>query len=142
MSHFRLPKSALALGLLALGLLAGCANQGLNAPAHAPGWQQTDLYFAIARVGNSAQGEATWHRFVTDEVIPRFPDGFTIVPARGTWQTREAESPPELETRVLVVVHPQSPEMNARIEAIRRAWRALTSAKSVLRVDRKAEVSF
>jgi hypothetical protein len=49
-------------------------------------WQETDLYFAIARVGDSAAGEAVWRRFTAAEVIPGFPSGFTIVPAIGTWR--------------------------------------------------------
>jgi hypothetical protein len=49
-------------------------------------WQQIDLYFAIGRAGDSAAGETVWRRFTAAEVIPRFPDGFTILPAIGAWR--------------------------------------------------------
>lgn len=128
--------------VLALGL-SGCATgTGTVAGSAARDWQQTDLYFAIGRVGDSAAGETVWRRFTTEEVIPRFPEGFTIVPAVGTWRADAAGSAPELDSRVLVILHPRSRDADQRIEAIRRAWRANTGAQSVLRSDHPARVSF
>jgi hypothetical protein len=130
------------LAVLALGL-SGCATgTGAVAGSAARDWQETDLYFAIARVGDSAAGEAVWRRFTAAEVIPRFPDGFTIVPAVGSWRADASGTAPELDSRVLVILHPPSREADERIEAIRRAWRATTGAQSVLRADRAARVSF
>jgi hypothetical protein len=105
------------LAALALGL-GGCETRTLQEIG--PGaleWQQTDLYFAIGRAGDSAAGEIIWRRFTESEVIPRFPDGFTIVPAIGTWRTGDSGSPPELDSRVLVILHPPSHDADERIEA-------------------------
>jgi hypothetical protein len=130
------------LAALVLGL-SGCAT-GAGAAAGSPtrDWLQTDLYFAIGRVGDSAAGETVWRRFTAAEVIPRFPDGFTIVPAVGTWRADATGSAPELDSRVLVILHPRSREADQRIEAIRSAWRAITGDESVLRSDHAARVSF
>jgi hypothetical protein len=130
------------LAVLAIGL-GGCATRTPpESGAGAGAWRQTDLYFAIGRAGDSAAGETLLRRFIATEVIPRFPAGFTIVPAIGTWRAGESTSLPELETRVLVILHPSSREADERIEAIRRAWRAITGAESVLRADHEARVSF
>ncbi len=140
---YRLAGMTPLLALLAL-CISGCATgTGALAGSAARDWQQTDLYFAIGRAGDSAAGgEAVWRRFTVTEVIPRFPDGFTIIPAVGTWRADAAGSAPELNSRVLVILHPRSREANERIEAIRNAWRAMTGAQSVLRSDRAARVSF
>jgi len=123
--------------------LGGCAGQPLQETGRdSREWQQTDLYFAIGRVGDSAAGDTVWRRFIATEVIPRFPAGFTIVPAIGTWRAGDSASPPELDSRVLVILHPPSHEADIRIDAIRSAWRAITGAESVLRADHPARVSF
>ena len=130
------------VAVLALGLAACATGTGAVARSGALDWQQTDLYFAIARVDESAAGEAAWRRFTAAEVIPRFPAGFTILPAIGTWRSAATGSTPELDTRVLVILHPSSRDADEKIEAIRRAWRASTGAESVLRADHPARVSF
>jgi uncharacterized protein DUF3574 len=130
------------LTVLALGL-SGCATRTKAVAGSAErDWQETDLYFAIARVGDSTAGEAVWRRFTAAEVIPRFPSGFTIVPAIGTWRADATGSTPELDSRVLVILHPPTREADERIEAIRRTWREQTGAQSVLRSDHAARVSF
>jgi hypothetical protein len=130
------------LAAVALGL-GSCANRTLQETGRdSREWQQTDLYFAIGLVGEPAAGETVWRRFIATEVIPRFPAGFTIVPAIGTWRAGDSGSPPELDSRVLVILHPPSHEADLRIDAIRSAWRALTGAESVLRADHAARVSF
>jgi hypothetical protein len=130
------------LAVLALSLSACATGTGAVGGSAARDWQQTDLYFAIGRAGDSAAGEAVWRRFTATEVIPRFPDGFTIVPAVGTWRADASGSAPELDSRVLVILHPPSREADERIEAIRTAWRSITGDESVLRSDRAARVSF
>lgn len=129
------------IAAFALGL-GGCATAPRQGAGDARAWQQTDLYFALGRVGDSAAGESVWRRFTATEVIPRFPEGFTIVPATGTWRADASGSAPELDSRVLVILHPASRQADERIEAIRRAWRAMTGSESVLRADHEARVSF
>jgi hypothetical protein len=139
---FRLAGITPLLAFLALGL-SGCAmDTGSVAGSAARDWQETDLYFAIGRMGDNAAGETAWRHFTAAEVIPRFPDGFTIVPAVGTWRADASGSAPELDSRVLVILHPPTREANERIEAIRRTWREQTGAQSVLRSDHAARVSF
>ena len=45
-------------------------------------------------------------------------------------------------SRLLVIVHPDSPEASAKIEEIREAWKKQTGEKSVLRVSQPAQVGF
>lgn len=138
----RLARITPLLAVLALGLLGCATGNRVVAGSAARDWQETDLYFAIARVGDTTAGEAVWRRFTAAEVIPRFPSGFTIVPAIGTWRADASGSAPELDSRVLVILHPPTREADERIEAIRRTWREQTGAQSVLRSDHAARVSF
>lgn len=113
---------------------------------------RTELYFAIGWAEGSPQresgidgeafGEAGWVRFVDEVVTPLFPDGLTIFEATGQWLSDRFESPPKLDTRVIVILHPDTEESDKRIEEIRRAFLELTGQQSVLRVSQAAAVSF
>lgn len=136
-------------------LLAGCA--GLRVPAADSGvaaqgslqWVRSELYFGVGaedgsatRVQEAAIGEAQWRAFLDAEVTPRFPDGLTVFEAYGQWRFRDAETPNRLRSKVLVILHEDTAQRRADIEAIRSAWKQATQHESVLWAREKVEVSF
>lgn len=150
--------------LLALLLsLAGCAGtplsptvagasgaglqDGASRPAQAPGWVRSELYFGVGSEGASSRpqaeaiGEERWRAFLDAEVTPRFPDGLTVFDAQGQWLFRGAGSPERLRTKVLVILHEDTPQRRADIEAIRAAWKRVTGHESVLWSQQPVEVS-
>lgn len=157
--------------LLAAFTLVGCASvqpppapapsavsatlQGDAArPAQATGWVRSELYFGVgeepatqasgAPTRPQAQpiGETQWRAFLDKEVTPRFPDGLTVFDAYGQWLFRGAAGPNRLKTKVLVVLHEDTPQRRADIEAIRLAWKQATGHQSVLWSRQAVEVSF
>lgn len=137
------------LSVAACALLAACASAPKPEIAPPPAaavsvpapekWVRTELYFGIAPQEAEGLGlaaaEGTWRSFLDEEVTPRFPDGFTVLDAYGQWREDE-KSPIERErSRVLVIVHPDTPEKRAGIEALREAYRARTGSISVLAVE-------
>ena len=86
--------------------------------------------------------EAQWRAFLDKEVTPRFPDGLTVFDAYGQWLFRGDASPNRLRTKVLVVLHEDSPQRRADIEAIRLAWKQQTKHQSVLWSRQAVDVSF
>lgn len=154
-----------ASGLLALLVaclvLAGCATTSLPAaaptdgpqarlhgdaarPSQAEGWLRSELYFAVGQVGDEAPGQAAqrWLAFLDEEVTPRFPDGLSVFDAYGQWQSRDRATPARLLSKQLVILHPDTPEQRARIDAIRLAWKRQTGHQSVLWAAQRVEVSF
>ncbi|WP_246191557.1 DUF3574 domain-containing protein [Pseudoxanthomonas gei] len=118
-------------------------------PALARGWVRSELYFGVGEESGPADrpqakpiGEAQWRAFVDAEVTPRFPDGLTVFDAYGQWLFRGAKEPNRLGTKVLVILHEDTPQRSADIEAIRLAWKQATKHQSVLWVKQAAEVSF
>jgi hypothetical protein len=155
-------RAALLLSLLTLG--ACVTTQGTAAPqvgttaslqgdalrpAAATGWIRSELYFGVGQESGAVdrpQGapisQARWRAFLDKEVTPRFPDGLTVFDAEGQWLFRGAAEPSRLETKVLVVLHPDTPARRADIEAIRLAWKQATGHQSVLWSRQPVEVSF
>ncbi|MGS1080333.1 DUF3574 domain-containing protein [Pseudoxanthomonas beigongshangi] len=113
-------------------------------PAEARGWVRSELYFGVGTEGDAASNisEAQWRAFLDKEVTPRFPDGLTVFDAYGQWLFRGKDGPERLNSKVLVILHEDSPQRRADIEAIRLAWKQATRHQSVLWSRQPAEVSF
>ena len=62
--------------------------------------------------------------------------------AYGQWLFRGAKEPNRLKTKVLVVLHENTPQRRADIEAIRLAWKQATGHQSVLWSRHAVDVSF
>jgi hypothetical protein len=118
-------------------------------PAQAAGWVRSELYFGVGEETGPADrpqaepiSEATWRAFLDKEVTARFPDGLTVFDAYGQWLFRGAGEPNRLKTKVLVVLHEDTPQRRADIEAIRLAWKQATGHQSVLWSRHAVDVSF
>lgn len=142
--------------------LAACSTTGAVAPtttaslqgdvarpAQAQGWVRSELYFGVGEESGPADrpqtekiGEAQWRAFLDKQVTPRFPDGLSVFDAYGQWLFRGAKEPNRLGTKVLVILHEDTPQRRADIEAIRLAWKQATGHQSVLWAQQRVEVSF
>lgn len=118
-------------------------------PAQASGWVRSELYFGVGKETGPADRpqaatitEEQWRAFLDKEVTARFPDGLTVFDAYGQWLFRGAGEPNRLKTKVLVVLHEDTPQRRADIEAIRLAWKQATGHQSVLWSRHAVEVSF
>lgn len=123
-------------------------------PAQAQGWVRSELYFGVGeerpieaggpagRPQTEKIGEAQWRAFLDKEVTPRFPDGLTVFDAYGQWLFRGAKEPNRLGTKVLVILHEDTPQRRNDIEAIRLAWKQAAGHQSVLWAQQAVEVSF
>ncbi|HBK47492.1 MAG TPA: DUF3574 domain-containing protein [Xanthomonadaceae bacterium] len=129
---------------------ATAAMQGDAArPSAAQGWVRSELYFGVGEESGPADrpqaepiSDAQWRAFLDKEVTSRFPDGLTVFDAYGQWLFRGAGEPNRLSTKVLVILHEDSPQRRADIEAIRLAWKQATGHQSVLWSRQTVEVSF
>lgn len=161
-------RSTLALALMALlALTTGCAGglgatrsnasplesgksvssslQGDDArPGVATTWLRSELYFGVGERNDPSTriDDARWQSFLDREVTTRFPDGLTVFDAYGQWLFRGNAAPERLDSKVLVILHPNTAEDRAKIEAVRSAWKTETGHQSVLWVNQAAEVSF
>jgi Protein of unknown function (DUF3574) len=138
--------------LTAMLLLAGsgCATRTppvvTTTQATEQGWLRTELYFSIGdwtETALSTEAELKWAKFLDAEVTPRFPDGLSVIDVYGQWRSAKPGAVVERErSRLLVIVHEDTEEVSAKIEAIRTAWKQQTGEESVLRVSVPAKVGF
>jgi hypothetical protein len=107
-------------------------------------WLRTELYFSIGnwQSPHRVEDEQRWRHFLDREVTPRFPDGFSVIDAYGQWLPREAKQPERLNSKILVILHEDTPERIQDIDGIRSAWKTLSGDKSVLMARTPADIAF
>jgi len=143
----------LGFALIALPVPSHAQSPTLaNDPAHpatTTGWVDTKLYFGLGPADAPEKGvsEAKWREFLDQEVTPRFPAGLSVIDVYGQWLSKRAQSAPNgkperIRSKLLIIDYPDTPENNAKVQAIRTAWKKRTGDQSVLQVTQPAAVSF
>jgi hypothetical protein len=120
---------------------AGCAGNG---PAPLPGTQalvRSELYFGRLKPDGSVVTDAEWRAFVAEEVVPRFPDGFTVLDALGQYRGRDGKIITE-PTKVLLIVHGPDARPRASVQELRDVYRRLFQQESVLLIENPARAGF
>jgi hypothetical protein len=123
--------------LLAMTLCAFAAPAfALECKAPSQMMARTELLFGAGTVSENA-----WHRFLSKDVTPRFPDGLTALEGYGQWRAGNGRIARE-RSRVLLIWHAPDAKADAALDAIRDAYKAQFHQQSVMRVDGDDCVSF
>lgn len=130
-----------ALGAFGLWLASPSQHDGSACRAGATRMMRLELVFGLSRSGRPDVVEAEWLAFLDREVTPRFPDGLTVLAGLGQWRSPAGVAAREPARLLLVWVRP-SPDLDARIEAVRESWKRAYDQTSVLRSDSTDCVSF
>jgi hypothetical protein len=126
--------------VLALSL-AGCASiQPTACPAGQERLRTAQLFFGQSIGGKPGVSDADFHKFVDDELTPRFPDGLSILNGGGPWRGSESQLIREA-SKVVVIVLPARGDATARIDAVRDAYKQRFQQDAVLQVTQASCVS-
>jgi hypothetical protein len=125
--------------LVLVAAATGCATNGPAKVGDA--WVRTELYFGLTKPGGAVVSDAEWADFLDRSVTPRFPDGLTVVQARGRYRSRD-EVQHEEPTGVLIILHPAGGDADARIDALASEYVRRFEQESVLRSDTPARATF
>lgn len=108
--------------------------QELPCPAPRQSWNKVELYFGLSRSNGSLIPNRQFRHFVEREIVPRFPDGFTVLRGAGYWRDQK-ELPVHEPSRVILIWYRPNAGSEARIEAVRARYKVLFKQQSVLRAD-------
>lgn len=118
---------------------AGAGTAIACRPGSAP-MARTELIFGTQRPRLPPVSGAAWRRFVAREIAPRFPDGFTLLEARGEWRGRRGGI--RETSHILIVWHGVTPHQQDKFEVLRSIYKQRFRQQSVLRIDGADCVSF
>ena len=82
-----------------------------------------------------------WQAFLSREVTPRFPEGLTAIEGFGRWKAPDGNISSE-RSRIILLWHTPGTDADAKIDAIRDAYKSQFHQQSVMRVDGTDCVSF
>jgi hypothetical protein len=116
-------------------LLVGCAN------VSGERWTRTEMYFGLLRIDKTPVTEREWETFVEQVVTPRFPAGLTVFNGAGQWRNSAGHIDRE-PSKVLVILHPGTESIEAKIDEVRRLYCQQFNQEAVMKVTSVAQVSF
>jgi hypothetical protein len=102
---------------------------------------RTELYFGTSIRGGAEVSEMAFNDFAATVITPRFPDGLTIIDARGQWRNDQGHLEHE-KCKIVIVFHPAEAKLAGAIEEIRAAYKSRFGQESVMRVTQEADVAF
>jgi len=137
----RLSRAAFTALLLTLHLVPAIRAEVPVRPRTQEVWPRTDLYFGTQQPNGTAVPDEEFAKFVDEEVTPRFPDGLTILTGFGQFRNSQGVLVKE-RSHLLILFYPPRSESNAKIEAIRTAYKQRFQQESVLRADTLTSISF
>ena len=93
-----------------------------------------------AEGGSTTISETEWERFRDEQLLPRFPYGFTLYNAEGYWHSgTDTHSEP---TMILMIVSDEQNTTSAKLDAIISAYKTMFNQEAVLQVTSQVNVDF
>ena len=115
----RFPATCIAAAVAFLLLAAGCAVGGdAVCPDGMDPFTEINVYFGQENGSGETVTEEEWQSFLADTVTPQFPDGLTVLDARGQWFDTDEGRLYRESTRVLNVLVPVD-TMDSGVAAVR-----------------------
>lgn len=127
--------------LLLAAALSACATTA--GPDCAAGQQASvldQLYFGTGRPHGPDVTPQEWAGFVSEEIAPRFPQGFSLLEAQGQWRNADGSVAHE-QTHLLQLVHPDDAASGQAVSQIAERYKTRFGQEAVLRVSSAACMS-
>jgi hypothetical protein len=134
-------RAAIAI-FLALAWSGGALAQPSECQAGQKPQEVAELLFGRKIGDRIAVSETQWGRFVDREISPRFPDGLTVLDAKGAWRDTARGTIVHEPSKVVEIVLPGKPDDVDQLNQIAQAYKTRFRQQSVGIVVRGACVSF
>ena len=125
---------------LVLASLASCADAP-PCPDQSERFVRYELFMGRSGPDGEVVDDAAWESFLEDAVTARFPDGLTVLDARGQWRDSAGLLQRE-RSKLLVILAPPGDGPAALVGEISNGYKRRFGQESVLRVVSEACVSF
>lgn len=123
------------LALLAAGLYgSSCSVQNR--------YVETELYFGLSLNNGNTITDSAWNIFVEDHVSKVFSNGFTLITSEGKWMDEQYKLLHAEPSRIVIAVNKMNTQLSGNIDSLRNTYKQLFNQEAVLRVDKKAEITW
>ena len=126
----------------AVMVVAACAEpDATTCPEGTDRFLRYELFMGRSGQSGEVVDDVAWNTFLGDAVTPRFPDGLTVLDARGQWRDSEGLVQKE-RSKLLVILAPPGDGNVRLIDEVSDEYKRQFDQESVLRVVSDACVSF
>jgi hypothetical protein len=129
------------LALLMLATLTGCASLPQACLPPAQDMASAELFFGRKIGPRVAVTDADFARFTAEEITPRFPDGLTVLDAKGQWRDSARGALIHEPSKLVLIVFRDEPQRRADLSAVAEAYKAKFRQQSVLTAVRSVCVT-
>ena len=107
-------------------------------------WVKTELYFGMSIPTGGKVTNRQWRKFLYDQVTPSFPEGSTVLKARGQWRDSDTGKTVSESTRVLVLMYEQKDleKSDQAISEMTQSYIESFEQQAVIRADALVKVRF
>jgi Protein of unknown function (DUF3574) len=103
---------------------------------------ETQLFFGLSKPNGGTLSERAWQAFVSDEIAPRFPEGFSVLDGAGFWRNAATAKMISEKSKVVVRMHAGGAAADDAIGTIVAAYKTQFQQDAVMRVDRPVCAQF
>jgi hypothetical protein len=133
------------IGMGLIGVFAPSPAFSQGPPCRAPALPMLRIELMFGRnIGDDlAVTEDAWASFLASEVVPRFPDGFSVVDAAGPRTDKPTANLFVSEpSKIIIIIAADAPETEQRIAAVETAYKTQFRQQSVVVASRAVCASF
>jgi hypothetical protein len=135
-STIRIVAVALALAF------TSCAPSALECRPGAKAMNVTQMFFGRDIYGKGEVSEAQWTQFVRDTIIPRFPDGFTVLDATGQYLDTQRNAAISEKSKVVIIAAGDDEAARAKLTQIAETYKTHFEQQAVGMISRPGCASF
>jgi hypothetical protein len=133
---------AFLAAILAVPALSACTVLPQACAPPAKSMVSAELLFGRKIGDRIAVSEAAFAKFLAGEVTPRFPDGLTVVDARGQWRDQDRGGIVREPSKLVLLTFRDEPQKRENLTAIADAYKRQFRQQSVLLSLRASCVTF
>lgn len=134
----------ITLTLVAFAILAvsACSDEApLSCPDGSDRFVEYQLFMGRSNDSGEIVDDAAWDVFLNDTVIPRFPDGLTVLDGQGHWRGSEGPAYGE-RSKLLIILAPPGDEAVRLTDEVSEEYKRRFMQESVLMVVSDVCASF
>jgi len=129
-------------GLLAFIMMSGCASFPPACMPPAQAMVTAEMYFGRNIGDRLGVSDAAFADFAVREITPRFPQGLTVVDARGQWRDTDRGHVVREPSKVVLLTFTDSAEARASLVAIAEAYKSRFRQQAVMTTVRPGCATF
>ena len=124
---------SLLILFFALFIFSGCSTSK---------FVETNLYFGLSKNDGTIITDTVWNTFVENNIAVTFYKGFTILTTEGRWLDEKSGKIYTEPSHMVISINKMNHRLSQHIDSLRTTYKKIFQQQSVLRVDKKAKISF